>query len=68
MRSLSLSAEHPNHDLMIYCKKCGGLFVWHTAQDAQWMKCLGCGDLHDLADPGTRVGEIAKRGQRERRV
>lgn len=62
-----MSADHPNHDLMIFCKKCGA-FSWHMAQDAQWMKCLGCGDLHDLADPGTRVGEVAARGRRERRV
>lgn len=60
-------AEHPNHDLMIFCKKCG-VFSWHSAQNAQWMKCLGCGDLHDLADPGTQVGEIAKRGRQERHV
>jgi hypothetical protein len=32
------------------------------------MKCLGCGDLHDLADPGTQIAEIAARGRKERRV
>jgi len=64
---MTMSANHPNHDLMIFCGKCGA-FSWHAAQDALWMKCLGCGDLHDLADPGTRVGEIAKRGNREKRV
>ena len=57
----------PKRDLMIFCGKCGA-FSWHSAMDAQWMKCLGCGDLHDLADPGTRIGEIAGKGRRERRV
>lgn len=54
-------------DLEIYCRKCGR-FTWHAAQDAQWMKCLNCGDLHDLSDLGTRVAEVALRGRREKRA
>jgi hypothetical protein len=32
------------------------------------MRCLGCGDFHDLAHPGTKVAETATSGKREKRV
>lgn len=62
-----MKESHPKRDLEIYCRKCGR-FTWHAALNAQWMKCLDCGDHHDLADPGTQVAESVARGQREKRV
>jgi hypothetical protein len=64
---MSKQNDHPRRDLMIFCRKCGA-FSWHEALDARWAQCLGCGDLADLADPATRIGEINHRGKRETRV
>ena len=60
-----MSSVAPDPDLEIFCPKCGA-WVWHEAKDARWMKCLGCGDLHDLSDPGTQVAEEAMQGKQER--
>lgn len=59
--------NHPSRDLMIFCRKCNA-YVWHNVINPMWAKCLGCGDMADLSDPGTIVEEVNNRGKSEKRI